>query len=598
MTRNETGWPWRWLPAFIILVSLFVILTAFLGYALNYHHILTWDEWDVYSTRIIPYRDTPLPFSDMSFWLRIWGSRFGHRQFFPAVFEKVNLLWFAGDMGNLVFLNVLSQVIAAWALSRSAVRALPRKGSRFALLFLAMALLLCLGHWPAFVWGAALSDTLVVLGVCLACYGLYQCGENRGSWHAFWFFFSLAGGVLASASYGAGIVVWPALVLMGLGLRLPRRTMALLVVSGVAVIVAYFFPTPADWSGHITWPTSPVALFGAFNRALGMLGNMPAHWLSPYGSRQDAWLSIFARAVGLVGVILTAILVLVWQRRPQQRPWLALPVGVALYVLGTAAVIGIARHDPDLGSYGMLRRYRIISALLWTALLCGFSPLLSGRLKGLWPRAAGAVAMLVFFALLLQIQSRGFLHSASGGTGVEKSALALVNKVNDKGRMHHISRHGVAYEFAPYLRRHHLSIFRKPWTHWIGTRLPGAGKPVSRVPGGIAKAKSFPSGWRVTGWTERPYRGDLVVGVSQKGVIRSIAQFIAPPRYAIRHAPPYQSAWLSALHHIHPWLPLILGWGRSWFGYSRTEYDPNKLRYFVVTPDKRIVGRLVRAKDQ
>src|SRR5690625_2549450 len=120
--RPRVRMPSRWVAIFIILASLFVILTSLAGYAVSHHHILTWDEWDLYTKRLSTFAETP--FSDLPFWLRIWGSRFGHRLFFPGLIQKANWLWFHAGLGNLILVSVSAQIVAGIIMCRSAVSAL------------------------------------------------------------------------------------------------------------------------------------------------------------------------------------------------------------------------------------------------------------------------------------------------------------------------------------------------------------------------------------------------------------------------------------------------------------------------------------------
>src|SRR5699024_5721969 len=116
MPRSKPAQSPGWMLICTMMVSLFIILTSLVGYALFHHHILTWDEWSFYDRRLYPFEQTP--FSDLSFWLRIWGSRYGHRLFFPGLLQKANALWFHADLVNLVVLTVAVQIAAAWLLCR------------------------------------------------------------------------------------------------------------------------------------------------------------------------------------------------------------------------------------------------------------------------------------------------------------------------------------------------------------------------------------------------------------------------------------------------------------------------------------------------
>lgn len=50
--------------------------------------------------------------------------------------------------------------------------------------------------------------------------------------------------------------------------------------------------------------------------------------------------------------------------------------------------------------------------------------------------------------------------------------------------------------------------------------------------------------------------------------------------------------WLETLRGWNKKLPVILGWGRGWYGYVEGDYKPHSLRYYLVTRDKQIIGTL------
>lgn len=585
--------PSTWLLLLTVLVSIVVIQSSLLGYALFHPHILTWDEWDFYFKRLVPYIETPV--SNMPFLLRLWVMRNGHRLFFPGLIQRANWLWFHADLANLVFLNIVVMAVSAGFLCQSSVSALSRRFTRWALCLFVIAVLLWLGDWKAIYWGFGLTYTLAVLGVTAACYCIYRCCLANGPSHGFWLAGAVAAGVLASLSWGSGILVWPVLILLALALRLPRSSLLTITGFSVAVIAVYMGYMPANAFQPIAWPATPAAGVDMGNRILGLLGNMPTMLITPFTDAHNTTvLGIFARIAGFLGLLALMVLILSWWRWKEARRWLLPCIGVALFVLGTAVSIGIERRVIP-GLFGQVRRYRVFSTLFWAALACGFIPLLSGFGFSLKRRLVMALPIVLFLAIFVNSQYHRFLFFGLYEHRTEVVALGMINKVANRKLIHRrITPHDdEVMAYLPYVRHHHLTLFRKPWTHWTGTRLPGTNQAVPRIRGGVAKVQVSSHGRQVSGWTSTVNQGGLVVGVTKNGSIKLIATFTGLPRYAMRRAPSFQSEWLSRLHAIHSWLPTLLGYGRSWVGFCQPGCKPHKLRYFVVTPDKRIISRLV-----
>ncbi len=155
--------------------------------------------------------------------------------------------------------------------------------------------------------------------------------------------------VLASSSYGTGLVVWPALVVVALLQRRSRLTTRLLAASTVAVALVYY----AGYEQPAGIPGTDRTVQGIFSRLCGVLG-------SPFSETSDIG--------SLVGV--AALWATVWVLRAHWRrdrlvryaPW----VGLLAYAIGGAGLIAFSRG----GLYGEVAasRYVSLGALAWISL--------------------------------------------------------------------------------------------------------------------------------------------------------------------------------------------------------------------------------------
>jgi hypothetical protein len=453
-----------------MIIAGITVAWSLLVYFLFHYNIFYHDEWLFYNHRLVP-------LVEHQAWALIWAARNGHRIVFPALIQAGNLAWFNANLSNLIILNVAAQIASAWVLSRVALKELGDQFSGWLLTALILAVLLWLGNQYAINWGFGLTFTLGVLGAVTGCYCVFRsvsAATTRGHW--FWLAAGMAGALLASLSWGSGVAVWPVLVLMSLALRLPRSATFTLMLSGAAIIVAYMVPAPGDTGFHISLTANADDIATAANMALGMLGNMPAHLFSPFASKNSAWLSLFARAAGLLDLLCFGGLVLLWWRQRRTRNWLLPLLGVVLFVIGTAAIIGVVRGNIFgiyTHRYGLIGRYRIFSSLLWAALLCGLMPFTIQLFRHNWRQPALAIITLVMLLLLVPSQEKGFTRSWVMENHQEQAGLALVTGVKDHTRLRRIApARGVKAitAFMPYVRRHGLTVLgnhgRSGWAHF------------------------------------------------------------------------------------------------------------------------------------
>lgn len=569
-----------------LLLALLLAASSILAFVLFHQTIPFHDEWKYYPRRLAPFLQEP-------FWQRIWASRSGHRLVFPGLIQKANWFWFHANLAHLIAINVGALIVSAWLLTRAAAAELTSRLGRWVLTAVVLALLLWLGQRSA-NWGFGLTYTLAVLGVVGACYCVHRCTWPDAAWGKSWLAGALFFALVASLSWGSGIVIWPVLVLLGLALRLSRYRLLVLFLAGAAVVTAFLIPAPGDQASGLPWPGDIHAVFIASNRALGVLGNMPAHLLAPFINGSPEVLSRWARALGGAGLCSLAGLGVVWWRSRPVQNWILPSFGVCLFVVGTALIIGLARGGNLGPASGLVPRYRIFSTLFWAALVCAATPL-ARRRPSLHRRFVVILAPLVLLLLLVPSQKGGFKHMGMVKVRVQQAVVDLAVGVFDPDPLGLIlpGKHDTRWkDFAFYLRQHHLTVFHQPWTHWTGTRLRGEEQTVTET-GGLMSAKSMPSGWRIKGYMARAHPGAIIVGVDPSGTIRALAKPAVTGEWDKLDRYNYvRPAWLQVLYRLDRTLPTMLGRGHRWYGYAAQGFEPDELRYFILRADQSVIARL------
>lgn len=191
-----------------------------------------------------------------------------------------------------------------------------------------------------------------------------------------WIAASSVAAVAATYSMANGLVVWPLVVGLAVGLRLGRRAIAALGLVGALTVLSYLWDMEVDTKGSLSEPAGVLAYtFVYVGSILRDLGSATA-----------------AGVLGGLGIALLALLgVLAWKRRAAAPIAMPFGVGVGLFVLLSALQTAVGRVE-ELGvSQALSSRYTIASFTFWLALLVGFLTPLRERFRGAAPRAAPAL---------------------------------------------------------------------------------------------------------------------------------------------------------------------------------------------------------------
>src|SRR5699024_2896884 len=113
---------------------------------------------------------------------------------------------------------------------------------------------------------------------------------------------------------------------------------------------------------------------------------------------------------------------------------------------------------------------------------------------------------------LMPSQARDFLHTGMQKAKIQGSSLALVTGTQNNEAIKNVAiwHFKQERELEPYLSRNDLTICRRRWTHWPGTKLPGVDDTKRTMPGGLSSSQREVShGWSLKGWVGRAHRGAL-----------------------------------------------------------------------------------------
>jgi hypothetical protein len=329
-------------------------------------------------------------------------------------------------------------------------------------------------------------------------------------------------GCIATGSMANGVLVWPLLWSLAVQRRLPRRWLAVLVVAGVAMLLAYFvgYQTPDPSTSPLRAFRDPVKLLGHY---LGYLGN--PLWAC------DAVPAVTAGAVAL----LLSLWVVLWRlpRWFRMAPIEAVLVHLVLFVLATGAMTAAGRLHLDL-VHMLNSRYATPALLLWAALL-GLTNFGSTSAR-LW-----RIGALMALALLLAwLAPKGRLRLQSGHEIQTDSASCLLVGVHDTESLYsnNYNLPTVHPWLVRTLREHRLSVFGTGLQYLIGANLlehfTVATEPLHTadfgqfepVPGHAGAARIY--GWTYEPQTLRPAELILVVderwrivGLGLVGMFRS-----------------------------------------------------------------------------
>ncbi len=449
------------------------------------------DQWRMYNTFLT------LPFPSNALQLEN-----GHRPIIPNLIRLAEIHWFGANQLLQISIGtccaLLTAGVTALVIWRNrelsvVVRAAGVLIAVLGVFWLANARMLLHGH-------ESLHAYLVTLMVVSAGLCTWQAHHNNSS---LWLWLGSAACVVATFSFGPGIATFATVIALILLLRMPIRW--LLIPAGIlaACLVLYVFVLPGTHGVRNMLHLQPLA---NVQTAAQWLSSPWAHaWLGLSNSPLEAWLPtsvqgtalgrlLLASAndlegatgmawqsltvvLGVAGIVvfLARVAVLYLRRAPLTQVQV-LAIGLCLFALATAAIIGIGRLDYLQAHPSQIyaTRYLLWPCLFWTGLVLLLLIDVS-RSKNRFVIALGSIFMLALPMILLPTQHAWAGWSAAVHRQSQQAAASARSGVFDAGMFPDdpdASRTDVLQALA-LMKEDRLAMFADPSWRLLGTYWKG-----------------------------------------------------------------------------------------------------------------------------
>jgi hypothetical protein len=383
-SSNETSKVF-WLGERAVRVCAVAFAIGFIFSGLVYLYLARWtvahqDYWLLYGTYF------------NNSWLQSALLKFGgHSLFFPSLIWMANIRFFHGSQQVLFFIGItlmlitfLLVVVPVW---RDQTVGLTTK--KIATLVLIVANFWMVRAAIAASGGFNVICSLVTFSAAIACLALPRiCNHSRRSVSVT---IVLCAGFVASFSFGIGLAIWPALILLAWCLRAPMRMMALVVSGGVITAIVFLLLPPYKLNAETFQGPLLSILAMDINWFLRLIGNPFAYAIFAWGeiksynhAIETSPLSVYFGIAGLLLALGSVVPELI--RRETRKSSLRL-LGLALVIFNLCnfLIITAARSGRGL-STAVAPRYLFWSAFFWAGLFliaiqrCESKPLLRSSL--------------------------------------------------------------------------------------------------------------------------------------------------------------------------------------------------------------------------
>jgi len=529
----KAGWRGPWTPRFVVsrLLTVFFLGCAALYALTTLCAIINFgwrqpmfDQWRMYET----FLGQPFP-------QNVLQLENGHRPIIPNLFRVAEIRWLGASqllqisVGTIcAFLTWLAIATTAWSARNLPLtaRATGVMLTTLGLFWLANARILLHGN-------ESLHAYLLTLAVTGAVLCTFEAQRRRS---LAWLGAATGACVIAIFCFGPGVASFPAVVLLGLALRLPRRWLLLPVGVLVVCLLVYVLALPGSQgvremvdlqpiqSAHTIarWLASPW-----INGWLGFSDPPLAAWMAEQPGTGALWLRTSANrfvaltghdwhdlstVIGLAGIFAFALrwaIALTRRNCPDRLESLLL--GIGLFALATGAVIGIGRVDylQQHPSETYSDRYLVWPSLFWMSL-----SMLLVRDAALLPHRRARAVAYAFCAVLPA--ALWATHSLGAGWGAtvyriaQQTSAQLRSGIYDEAHFPAESRGAeIERREIDLLRAQRIAMFAEPaWqrldTHWSGSLEtndgtavevqwlpliddPGASRPAAHIEGWVTR---------------------------------------------------------------------------------------------------------------
>ena len=427
-----------------------------------------------------------------------WRIHVDHRLVVPKILFALDHLLFRGRGWFLLICALAFQGLTGlfvWLLVAQARR---ETAERMVLAAVIAACVYSGQQWLNFIRPFQVQFPMVYCFAAAAVYALWKSAEPTVERRDLWVWTSILLGILSSWSMANGILMWPALLILAVWLRMPKRSIVAVTATGVVIGGSYLY--------HWQKSTGPVHL--------AQMPKICLFWMAHLGSpisvfpwvRTDFDLRLTCSAI--VGVVLTISLLgaflMLWLRREQQSNAQAALVLYGSFLAVTSGAIAMGRSDgPPAESFAFSTRYFTPSYIFWACMLAVLWPLL---------RRMNRTAL---YTALCAAMYWGVVVRQDDGVGVARlwteitrlGEAGVVDGVIDPEPWRILYHTPAAtLDTIAYLKKNNLTIFTEEWTHWPGLAL-NSRFTVEHEPnacqGKIVNAAAIASprpGWRLTGW--------------------------------------------------------------------------------------------------
>ncbi len=438
----------------------------------------------------------------------------GHRPIIPNLFRLAEIHWFAADQLLQISVGTSCALLTVGIVAVSVVRnrELP-PAVRAAGIMLAVIGIFWLANARMLLHGnESLHAYLVTLMV--TCAGLF-------TWKASldrplrWLSVASAACVVAMFSFGPGVASFPAVMMLSVLLRLRWRCLLIPTTVLTLCLLLYLFVLPGDQGVRNVLDIRPFASLATTaqwlaspwaNAWLGLADPPVQSWLPTNlqtsmfgrfltGSASDmtsisgiAWQSITA-GLGYAGIVVFLVRISFFYRRHSKLSRTqALAITLCLFVLATAAIIGIGRLDYLVANPGQIYadRYLMWPCLFWMALTLLLLIDLS-RIRNHAAVVSGLLALILLPIAMLPTHRAWANWAAAIYQRSQQSAAAARSDVFDAGLFPNgvdASRDAVLQTLALF-KKYRLAMFADPGWEALGTRWDD---PLQRNAGLVAGA--------------------------------------------------------------------------------------------------------------
>ena len=346
----------------------------------------------------------------------------------------------------------------------------------------------------------ALQAQLVLLAVIGAALCVYR---SRPSGSSGWLITASLCCAVATFCFGSGVASFPAVIALGVLLRIPLRRLGIPAIALVICLFIYLYALPGDdgvrqmlvlrpWESTktaMTWLSSPwaTAWLGladpplypdiAESFAHNLLGATLEKSANAVVSITHVSWRTLSMFIGFAGVALFVFRVFRMLIRREEISLLqSLAIMLALFASATAAVIGVGRIDMFIENPGQVfaDRYLMWPCLFW----CGLALLLLIDIRKSQSRSlaiAGALFLLAtpVVVLLMQIHDAGWsavvYQNAQRSAAASRSGVIDLDVVN--GNADDLNQF---QQTEALFRERDLAMFADPAWHSLGTRWAGS----------------------------------------------------------------------------------------------------------------------------